>query len=162
MDKKEPCCINDDSTVSFSREESILRAIELAQASVNGAPEKPLNRPEINPLKIIAWNLLWMAVLVGIYFALSLLPVGIGTVILLTVLAALLISAINSKRIIITLVRIYQRYAPASLRRACVFEPTCSQYMIMAVEKYGVFKGVAKGINRLSRCHDPNGGEDYP
>jgi len=162
MDIKEPCCIDDDSTVSFSKEESILRALELAQASVNGKCEKPLNRPEVNIGKILALNLLWLAVLTGLYYGLCLVHIGTGLRLLLAVFAALLISAVNSRRIVITLVRLYQRYAPESLRRACVFEPSCSQYMILAVEKYGTFRGVAKGLKRLSRCKPPNSGEDYP
>lgn len=36
---------------------------------------------------------------------------------------------------------------------ACNMYPTCSEYMIIAVEKYGVFKGVFKGVRRVLRCH---------
>jgi putative component of membrane protein insertase Oxa1/YidC/SpoIIIJ protein YidD len=34
--------------------------------------------------------------------------------------------------------------------------------MILAVEKYGAFRGVLKGLSRIRRCHFPNGGIDYP
>jgi putative component of membrane protein insertase Oxa1/YidC/SpoIIIJ protein YidD len=34
--------------------------------------------------------------------------------------------------------------------------------MILAIEKYGVVKGVIKGIRRILRCNYPNGGIDYP
>jgi putative component of membrane protein insertase Oxa1/YidC/SpoIIIJ protein YidD len=34
--------------------------------------------------------------------------------------------------------------------------------MMQAVEKYGFFKGIFKGINRLYRCKPPFGGFDYP
>ena len=64
--------------------------------------------------------------------------------------------------LIVFLVRVYQRAAPVSLRRSCRFEPSCSHYMILAVEKYGAVMGVGKGINRLVRCRPPNGGVDYP
>lgn len=44
----------------------------------------------------------------------------------------------------------------------CKFTPTCSNYMIQAIEKYGVIKGVSLGVKRLIRCrpgklggHDP-------
>ena len=47
-------------------------------------------------------------------------------------------------------------------RLKCVFEPSCSEYMILAVNKYGLVRGVIKGIRRLLRCHPPNGGKDYP
>lgn len=67
-----------------------------------------------------------------------------------------------AKKIIIFLIRLYQRYMPYDIRCNCLFVPNCSEYMVLAINKYGVFKGVRKGINRLSRCHEPNGGEDYP
>lgn len=35
----------------------------------------------------------------------------------------------------------------------CVFYPTCSDYMIEAIKKYGVFKGFLLGIKRIFRCH---------
>lgn len=41
------------------------------------------------------------------------------------------------KRIIICFIKIYQRYAPDSLRNKCRFEPSCSEYMLLAIEKYG-------------------------
>ena len=59
-------------------------------------------------------------------------------------------------------IKIYQRYAPQKIRQACLFNPSCSQYMLLAIEKYGFWKGFWKGLKRLARCHYPNGGEDYP
>ena len=45
----------------------------------------------------------------------------------------------------------------------CRFEPSCSRYMIGALRKYGLFKGLAKGIGRLCRCHPWHpGGYDPP
>jgi len=54
-----------------------------------------------------------------------------------------------SKLIVIGFVKLYQHYAPEDVRRRCLLKPTCSEYMIMAVQKYGVIKGVYKGIYRL-------------
>jgi putative membrane protein insertion efficiency factor len=42
----------------------------------------------------------------------------------------------------------------------CRFQPTCSQYMLDAVQKYGPWKGFYKGIKRICRCH-PFGGSGY-
>lgn len=36
---------------------------------------------------------------------------------------------------------------------ACRFQPTCSQYLLEAVEKHGFIKGFCKGIWRILRCH---------
>ena len=66
------------------------------------------------------------------------------------------------KHFVILFVLAYQKFAPADLRTACRFEPTCSDYMLLAIEKYGFLRGFFKGIKRLLRCHYPNGGIDYP
>ena len=66
------------------------------------------------------------------------------------------------KRFVIGAVLMYKAFAPKSIRDRCRFEPTCSTYMIMAINKYGLFKGAVKGIKRLLRCKAPNGGIDYP
>lgn len=68
----------------------------------------------------------------------------------------------NSKRFLIGAVRIYQRYAPESIRMKCRFEPSCSQYMILSLEKYGLVTGLKMGMQRLSRCKVGNGGYDFP
>ena len=38
-------------------------------------------------------------------------------------------------------------------RHGCRFYPSCSEYCVQAIEKYGVFKGVLKGIKRILRCN---------
>ena len=76
------------------------------------------------------------------------------------ILTAILI--IRLKRILIFAAYLYQKFAPESIRSSCRFTPSCSQYMIMSIEKYGTIIGVINGLKRLSRCHAPNGGYDYP
>jgi len=49
--------------------------------------------------------------------------------------------------------RFYKRWISPMLPSACRFEPTCSMYMLEAVDRYGVLRGVGKGIMRLLRCH---------
>lgn len=66
------------------------------------------------------------------------------------------------KRFAVGLVLVYKAFAPMSLRNSCRYTPTCSTYMILAINKYGLFIGVFKGIGRLLRCKPPYGGEDYP
>jgi len=56
----------------------------------------------------------------------------------------------------------YQKYAPTRIRSACRFEPSCSNYMLLAIEKYGLTRGGYQGVKRLLRCKIPNGGFDYP
>ena len=66
------------------------------------------------------------------------------------------------KRFAVGLVLVYKAFAPMSLRDSCRYTPTCSTYMILAINKYGLCIGVIKGIRRLLRCKPPYGGEDYP
>jgi len=49
--------------------------------------------------------------------------------------------------------RIYKRWISPCLPSACRFHPTCSEYMIEAIEKHGVVRGLGMGIARLLRCH---------
>jgi putative component of membrane protein insertase Oxa1/YidC/SpoIIIJ protein YidD len=69
---------------------------------------------------------------------------------------------VRLKQVIIWGILAYQRFAPEQIRRACVFEPSCSEYTLRALERYGLIPGLTKGISRLLRCHDPNGGVDEP
>ena len=73
-----------------------------------------------------------------------------------------LVSMLLLKPLVIGLILLYKATAPKSMRDRCRFEPTCSTYMIMAINKYGLIRGVGKGIKRIWRCRPPNGGIDYP
>lgn len=77
-------------------------------------------------------------------------------------IAAGVISYLLLKRFFIGTILLYKAFAPMRIRNECRFVPTCSTYMILAVQKYGLLIGTVKGILRLFRCHPPNGGEDYP
>jgi putative membrane protein insertion efficiency factor len=58
---------------------------------------------------------------------------------------------------------VYQHTLSPLLGNACRFEPSCSRYMAGCLRKYGLFRGVAKGLRRVSRCHPWNpGGYDPP
>lgn len=62
-------------------------------------------------------------------------------------------SVIALKPAVIGAIKLYQRYAPEEVRRRCLFKPTCSEYAILAVQKYGVIKGLLKTHDRLfNRC----------
>lgn len=56
------------------------------------------------------------------------------------------------KKILVKLIRIYQKI-PLKCHGNCRFYPTCSNYMIEALEVYGIFKGLYLGIKRILRCH---------
>ena len=81
---------------------------------------------------------------------------------LFLILLFALITFLLLKPLVIGSVLMYKAFAPKSVRDRCRFEPTCSTYMIMAINKYGLIKGVFKGIKRITHCKPPNGGIDYP
>ena len=57
------------------------------------------------------------------------------------------------RRLFTGLIRIYQRLVSPHLGRNCRFSPTCSQYSLEAIERFGVIRGTVMGIRRLSKCH---------
>ena len=64
------------------------------------------------------------------------------------------------KRVLLLLIRLYQKYLSPGLPRRCRFSPTCSQYALEALRKYGPLKGLWLALRRLSKCH-PWGGSGY-
>lgn len=66
------------------------------------------------------------------------------------------------KKALITLVRGYQKGISPLFPPSCRYYPTCSSYMIKAIEVHGAIKGVAMGSARIARCHPfVQGGLDY-
>ena len=57
------------------------------------------------------------------------------------------------KKVMIMLIRFYQWALSPYKRFHCIYIPTCSQYAIEAIEKYGPLKGGFLSIKRILRCH---------
>lgn len=68
------------------------------------------------------------------------------------------------KRVVILLIRLYQRFISPLLMSSCRFQPTCSQYTLEAVDRYGAAKGLWLGAKRIGRCHpfNPGGYDPVP
>lgn len=81
---------------------------------------------------------------------------------IVSLIAAIVLTYVFVKRLAIGCVLCYKAFAPIGVRDNCRYTPTCSTYMIMAINKYGLFIGVIKGLRRIKRCKPPNGGVDYP
>lgn len=130
--------------------------------------ERPLVRPNTSYKKAILCITLFVLVNLGATILLynlfrwlgisSFLPQVINSfytehhtafIILLTLLQFLIGGVIALKPALIGAVRLYQRYAPERVRRKCLFKPTCSEYAILAIEKYGVIRGLYKSYVRL-------------
>jgi putative membrane protein insertion efficiency factor len=56
------------------------------------------------------------------------------------------------KFLVLSFLQLYKTLVSPFLPPACRFEPTCSVYMMQAVEKYGAVKGTWMGVKRILRC----------
>jgi uncharacterized protein len=67
------------------------------------------------------------------------------------------------RRTLIAAVRLYQQWISPWLGQVCRFQPSCSNYMIASLGKYGCIKGTWRGVLRICRCHPFHpGGYDPP
>ncbi len=119
-------------------------------------------RPKLNLWRVLLYALIVLCVSTVISLFVYDTSKSILWAILTGIFVILGVIIIFIKRVFVWLVKLYQRVAPDSVRNRCRFEPSCSQYMILAIEKYGFFKGVKKGWDRLKRCVPPNSGYDLP
>lgn len=111
-------------------------------------------RPPLNVFRVLCKAALYCGILAFTYFLFHQMR--------LCVILVFIILFLKRKGIAVWGVKCYQHFAPIRIRCMCRFEPSCSQYMILAIEKYGVMRGVHKGINRIVRCASGDGGFDYP
>ena len=68
------------------------------------------------------------------------------------------------KKIILFLIKFYQKYISPFTPPTCRFTPTCSQYTYEAVSRFGTIKGLYLGLRRVLRCHpfNPGGYDPVP
>lgn len=124
---------------------------------------RKLKRPKVSLIKILSLFIFLPAVVLAALIVL-LIHYGLPETTTVVIAAVILLAYIllTTKRMFINVIKLYQRYAPDSLRNKCRFEPSCSEYMILAIEKYGLIKGIQRGIERLKRCNIDGGGFDFP
>lgn len=147
-----------------------VKGAPVVYSNIAPQPYNPLRRPEISFVKPIITLVAYIIFNVALIFASDYLKsyfagqelLQKAVVIGLPILLNIIFLAVIAKRALIWLIHVYQHYASDEVRLKCVFEPSCSEYMIAAVQKYGVIRGVIKGTDRLLRCHPPNGGKDEP
>ena len=65
------------------------------------------------------------------------------------------------KHILIALVKFYRKYICPLTPPTCRYVPTCSQYALEALEKYGALKGGWLAVKRICRCHPFHKGHDF-
>lgn len=64
------------------------------------------------------------------------------------------------KRFLLALIRFYQKRISPGLPSRCRYTPTCSQYALEAIERYGALRGGWLALRRFLRCH-PFSKRDY-
>ena len=57
------------------------------------------------------------------------------------------------KKVLLSLIRVYQRYVSPAFPARCRYTPTCSAYAFEAISKYGALKGGYLALRRFLRCH---------
>ena len=57
------------------------------------------------------------------------------------------------KKILLFLIKIYQKIISPIFGKRCRFYPTCSEYSKQAITKYGAIKGTYLSIKRILKCH---------
>ena len=65
------------------------------------------------------------------------------------------------KRLLLSLIRFYQRNVSPFFPARCRFRPTCSAYACEAIQKYGAMKGTYLALRRFLRCHPFYKGDIY-
>lgn len=68
------------------------------------------------------------------------------------------------KKVLIGIIRFYRAFISPLFPPTCRFQPTCSQYAIEAVERFGVIAGTWLAVKRVLRCHPlhPGGYDPVP
>jgi putative membrane protein insertion efficiency factor len=62
------------------------------------------------------------------------------------------------KKLLILMIKFYRKYISPLKRPSCRFYPTCSEYALEAISKYGALKGGFLGVKRILKCHPYNKG----
>ena len=131
-----------------------VRGVPLIRTT-NHIPYNPLKRPRIGYRNAILALVICIILTVAAVKLSGFLFGSVENGIIYQILSVFFVVFVYIYRIsgkaVIWMVYVYQRFAPDGLRLRCVYEPSCSEYMILAVKKYGCIRGLWKGIKRLRR-----------
>lgn len=154
----------DSSGEPSEQDKQINEQIILAQVQKSyEQPNRIVIRPKMSVWKDVLFLTATIAATVVLLFILKrILTVSSAIFTVVCVFCGFAYIALLSKKILLTAIIIYQKYAPEFVRSSCLFEPCCSEYMKISISKYGVRKGFVKGIKRIACCRYPNGGVDEP
>jgi putative membrane protein insertion efficiency factor len=70
---------------------------------------------------------------------------------------------VSLRSVAVAPVRLYQRAISPALPRRCRYHPSCSEYAVQAVKRFGLLRGLVLSVWRLLRCNPwSHGGVDFP
>ena len=155
-----------DETIDESKHKSSEKALRIFYQERSMKMEEGLLRPNVDVLKGLTKGLFIIAAssCLCIIITHSAIAMGLASGISICANAAVIgiMAVLFTKKALIWCIQVYQKYASAELRKSCVFQPSCSEYMIASIKSHGTLIGLWKGTKRLMRCHYPNGGIDNP
>ncbi len=130
------------------------------------APEKDLYRPTINwkksLIKGITYTLITLIIAYAITTIFEVLNMGeTNDFWKFFWICEIILCLLSLRFLLIFIVKIYQAKAKSETRLRCCFVPSCSEYAILVIKRYGALIGGIKAIHRLLRCHPP-GGIEFP
>lgn len=117
-------------------------------------------RPSVSRTKLIGQLVLMESIVCTLSIILFL---WTDTFLIYHLLGNLLCFFFAGKWLLISLVQLYQHYAPETVRRKCLCKPTCSEYAILALRKYNTYVALQKIYRRLFvTCRGIHYQIDYP
>lgn len=96
------------------------------------------------------------------WLLISILPAGIISWPILSELCIAAIALLTARSNLLLAIRLYQRYAPENVRGRCAMTPTCSEYAVLAIRRYGILRGSWMTYRRLRYRCDGTPTIDYP
>ena len=131
----------------------------------NYCQSRSLYKPKITVETAFKWlgllELATCALTISAYFVLIRLDVHLSFSTLYFLSGSILFLALL-KKICKLVIALYQHYASEKTRRKCVMMPSCSEYALLALEKYNVIKGLYKTYIRMTTKCKGNYKIDYP
>lgn len=130
------------------------------------APSLNLYRPKINWIRFSLYSIILITIdailtITTIIFSAKYTKIEHSTCITVLTLWTTFIICICAKIYFIFAIMCYQRYAKSSTRLKCCCYPTCSQYAIIALQKYGIIVGSFLAIRHCINCAPP-GTHEFP
>jgi putative component of membrane protein insertase Oxa1/YidC/SpoIIIJ protein YidD len=122
-------------------------------------------RPNVTIITALKWWLLLECIVVALTFCTKGMLERVGMSVSFWLMHSLIAVAgviVCLKAICILLIKLYQRYAPEDVRQRCTLMPTCSEYALLALQKYNVFVALHKIYIRLTRKCNGQYYIDYP